>query len=58
VVAALRANVKSEHAGVRSAAEEGMHALFGPNWNRMREVPKPVQPPRSDDKDRGPPGGW
>lgn len=55
VVAALRANAKSEHAGVRAAAETVMQGLFGPNWNAQRSIPKPVQPPRSDD-DRGPPG--
>jgi hypothetical protein len=35
-----------------------MASLFGPNWNAVRAVAKPQQPPRSDDKDRGPPGGW
>ncbi len=58
VVASLRANAKSEHTGVRGAAEAVMAAMFGPDWNRTRAVPKPVQPPRSDDKDRGPPGGF
>lgn len=58
VVAALRANAASAHPGVRAAAEAAMASLFGPNWNATRPVPKPVQPPRSDDKDRGPPGGW
>jgi hypothetical protein len=48
-VAALRANVRSEHAGVREAAERAMAELFGPEWNRTRPVAKPVQPPRSDD---------
>ncbi len=57
VVAAIRANVKSEHPGVRAAAEVVMARLFGPNWNQQRAIPKPVQPPRSDD-DRGPPGGF
>jgi hypothetical protein len=58
VVAALRDNTKSEHPEVRAAAEQAMQAMFGENWNRFRSVPKPVQPPVSDDKDRGPPGGW
>ena len=58
VVAMLRDNAKSEHPEVREAAEQSMQAIFGPNWNRMRAVQKPVQPPVSDDKDRGPPGGW
>ncbi len=35
-----------------------MAGLFGANWNATRAIPKPVQPPPSDDKDRGPPGGW
>jgi hypothetical protein len=48
-VAALRANLRSEHAGVRSAAERAMAELFGPEWNRLRPVTKPVQPPRSED---------
>jgi hypothetical protein len=58
VVAALRANANNAHPGVRAAAEAAMAALFGPNWNTMRAVPKPIQRPPSDDKDRGPPGGW
>ena len=58
VVAALRANAASAHPGVRAAAEQAMAVLFGPNWNVVRPVPKPVQSPPSDDKDRGPPGGW
>ena len=58
VVASLRANASNPHPGVRAAAEAAMAALFGPNWNATRPVPKPVQPPRSDDKDRGPPGGF
>jgi hypothetical protein len=58
VVAALRANATSAHPGVRAAAEQAMAALFGPNWNVVRAVPKPVQPPAGDDKDRGPPGSW
>lgn len=49
VVAALRANLASPHPRVRAAAESAMATLFGPNWNRTRPVPKPVQPPRSDD---------
>ena len=52
VVQALRDNVKSEHPAVRAAAEEGMANLFDANWNRMRAVGKPVQPPGSDDKNR------
>jgi hypothetical protein len=43
---------------VRAAAEQAMAVLFGPNWNVSRPVAKPVQPAPSDDKDRGPPGGW
>jgi hypothetical protein len=58
VVAALRANTQSAHPGVRAAAEAAMAALFGANWNTTRPVPKPIQRPPSDDKDRGPPGGW
>ena len=58
VVAALRANAQSQHPGVRAAAEAAMAVMFGPNWNATRAIPKPVQPPPSDDKDRGPPGGW
>ena len=58
VVAMLRANAASPHPAVRAAAEAAMGALFGPNWNATRAIPKPVQPPPSDDKDRGPPGGW
>lgn len=58
VVAALRANAASAHPGVRAAAEAAMASLFGPNWNTVRAVAKPQQPPRGDDKDRGPPGGW
>jgi hypothetical protein len=58
VVAALRANAASAHPAVRAAAEAAMASLFGPNWNTTRAVAKPQQPPRSDDKGRGPPGGW
>ena len=58
VVAALRANAGSQHPAVRAAAEAAMAMLFGPNWNATRPIAKPVQPPSSDDKDRGPPGGW
>ncbi|HEX4457266.1 MAG TPA: hypothetical protein VIA18_04810, partial [Polyangia bacterium] len=58
VVAALRANAANPHPGVRAAAEAAMAALFGPNWNTTRAVPKPIQRPPSDDKDRGPPGGY
>ncbi len=50
VVQALRDNVKSEDPAVRAAAEEGMATIFGPNWNRTRAVPKPEQPPASEDK--------
>jgi hypothetical protein len=57
VIAALRANTRSEHAGVRAAAEAVMASLFGPEWNRSRPIAKPVQAPVTDDKDRGPPGG-
>lgn len=57
-VAALRANAQSQHPGVRAAAEAAMEAMFGPQWNRTRAVPKPIQAPPADDKDRGPPGGW
>ncbi len=58
VVASLRANAQSANPTVRAAAETVMQAMFGANWNKFRPVPKPVQPPRTDDKDRGPPGGW
>jgi hypothetical protein len=57
-MAAMRANASSAHPGVRAVAEAGMQLLFGPSWNVSRPVPKPIQPPPSDDKDRGPPGGW
>jgi len=58
-MAAMRANAQSAHPDVRAVAETGMQLLFGPAWNTSRPVPKPVQPPRTDDgKDRGPPGGW
>lgn len=56
--ALLRAYTKSEHEAVRMAAEEGMTIFFGPNWNRSRAIPKPVQPPRSDDGGRGPHGAF
>ncbi|HEX2574392.1 MAG TPA: hypothetical protein VH877_32890 [Polyangia bacterium] len=56
--ALLRAHTKSEHEAVRVAAEEGMTLFFGPNWNRTRAIPKPVQPPRSDDGGRGPHGAF
>lgn len=56
VAAILRSHIKSENPTVRQAAEDGMVVLFGPNWARTKSIPKPVQPPRSDD-DRGPPGG-
>ncbi|MSP60892.1 MAG: hypothetical protein EXR72_11215 [Myxococcales bacterium] len=58
VVASLRANAQSQNPAVRAAAETVMASMFGERWNATRAVPKPVQPPRSDDKDRGPPGGW
>jgi hypothetical protein len=58
VVATLRHNAASQHPGVRAAAEQAMAMLFGPNWNATRPVAKPVQRAPSDDKDRGPPGGW
>ena len=49
VVALLRAHLKAEHAAVRAAAEAGMAHFFGPNWNIARSIPKPVQPPRTED---------
>lgn len=49
VAAALRDHLRAEHPAVRAAAEAGMVSLFGPQWNRPRTIPKPVQPPRSDD---------
>lgn len=49
VIAALRHNAKSEHAGVRAVAERIMAQLFGPNWNRSRAIAPPVQPPPSPD---------
>jgi hypothetical protein len=58
VAALLRAYTKSDHEAVRLAAEEGMAIFFGPNWNRSRPIPKPVQPPRSDDGGRGPHGAF
>ncbi len=50
VVAAIRSNAKSEHPGVRAAAEAAMAKMFGPSWNVTRPVSKPIQPPRSDDE--------
>jgi hypothetical protein len=50
VVAAMRDNVKSADPAIRALAEEAMAGFFGPNWNRTRAVPKPVQPPVSEDK--------
>jgi len=32
-----------------------MSRLFGANWNKARAIPKPVQPPHSDDSGK-PPG--
>lgn len=52
VVSLMRAYTTSAHPAVRAAAEYGMLRLFGPTWNRSRPIPKPVQPPRSDD-DKG-----
>jgi hypothetical protein len=54
VVQSLRHNAQSPHPGVRAVAEAQLASIFGANWNRMKPIPKPVQPPRSDDKG----GGW
>ena len=50
LVALLRDFLRADHPAVRAAAEYGMTRLFGPNWNRTRAIPKPVQPPRTDDE--------
>ena len=50
LVALLRAHLTTSHPAVRAASEYGMIRLFGPAWNRARPIPKPVQPPRSDDE--------
>jgi hypothetical protein len=56
VVAALRHNVKSEHAGLREVAESLMAQRFGAAWNRSRAIVPPAQTPPSDDGGRGPGG--
>ena len=58
IAALMRAHATSTHPAVRAAAEEGMANFFGPNWNRTKAIPKPVQPPRSDDGGRGPGGAF
>ena len=58
VIQIFRMNLSSPHAGVRTAAEAGMASLFGANWNRARSIAPPVQPPRSDDGNRGPGGAF
>lgn len=58
VIALFRSFVQSPHPAIREAAEGGMSAIFGPNWNRSRQIAPPVQPPRSDDNGRGPGGAF
>lgn len=58
VISAFRQYVGSPNAAVRAAAEAGMASIFGPDWNRGRPIPPPVQPPRSDDNGRGPGGAF
>jgi curved DNA-binding protein CbpA len=58
VIQLFRANAQSPHPAVRAAAEDGMASLFGSTWNRTRAIPPPVQPPRSDDGNRGPGGAF
>ncbi|MCS6913024.1 MAG: hypothetical protein RMK29_15120 [Myxococcales bacterium] len=58
VISAFRQHLSSPHPAVRQAAEEGMVSLFGENWSRPRDIPPPVQPPRSDDGGRGPHGAF
>jgi hypothetical protein len=50
VVLAMRDNARSADPKIRLLAETVMASFFGPNWNRTRPVPKPVQPPQSEDK--------
>lgn len=58
VIQLFRTFVSSPHPGVREAAEGGMSSLFGPNWNRSRNIAPPTQPPRTDDGGRGPGGAF
>ncbi len=58
VIQLFRSFVSSPHPAIREAAEGGMSAIFGPNWNRSRQIAPPVQPPRSDDGGRGPGGAF
>ena len=58
IAALMRAHTTSTHPAVRAAAEDGMAQFFGANWNRSKSIPKPVQPPRSDDNGRGPGGAF
>ena len=58
VIQLFRSFVSSPHPAVREAAEGGMSAIFGPSWNRSRQIAPPTQPPRSDDGGRGPGGAF
>lgn len=58
VILAFRQHLSSPNPAVRAAAEAGMTSIFGPDWNRGRPIPPPVQPPRSDDGGRGPHGAF
>lgn len=58
VIQLFRSFVTAPQPAIREAAEAGMSAIFGPNWNRSRQIAPPVQPPRSDDGGRGPGGAF
>jgi hypothetical protein len=45
----LRGHANHPHPAVRAAANEGLSILFGAAWSARRDIPPPVQPPRSDD---------
>jgi hypothetical protein len=49
VLRLLREHAKHAHPGVRAAADEGLKRMFGGGWSAKRDIPPPVQPPRSDD---------
>ena len=48
-IAAVRHNVTNEHPRLKAVAERLMSQLFGAAWNRSRAIPKPVQPPRTEE---------
>jgi len=50
VLRLLRSYATAAHLGLRAAAEAGLRTLFGGAWAKTREIPPPVQPPRSDDR--------